>query len=61
MSQPATPNTELVEYIDEWIDENAWRLDERIIDFALDVRFMASGKSSAPVETPEPVTTMAGV
>ena len=59
MSHPATPNAELIEYIDAWIEENAWRLDDRLIDFALDVRLMAAGTSIA--EAPQPVSTMAGV
>ena len=59
MSHPAQLNADLIEYIDSWIDENAWRLDDRIIDFALDVRLMAAG-TSVP-ETPQPVATMAGV
>ncbi|MCP3976656.1 MAG: hypothetical protein GY720_19390 [bacterium] len=58
MSDHATPNAELIAYIDEWIDANAWRLDERIIDFALDVRLMAAGTSADAAES---VATMAGV
>ena len=40
-------DTELTRYIDEWLDENAWRLDGRLLDFVLDVRLMAAGSVPA--------------
>ena len=30
----------IIEYVDQWLTENGWRLDSRIHDFALDVRLM---------------------
>lgn len=59
MSHLTRPNAELIEYVDAWIEENAWRLDDRLIDFALDVRLMAAG--TPVLDTPQPVATMAGV
>jgi hypothetical protein len=48
--------TELTRYIDEWLDENAWRLDARLLDFVLDVRLMAAGAVPAAAdEAREPV------
>lgn len=43
-------DTELTRYIDEWLDENAWRLDGRLLDFVLDVRLMAAGSVPAAAE-----------
>ena len=31
---------QIIEYIDQWLTENGWRLESRIHDFALDVRLM---------------------
>lgn len=28
----------IIEHIDEWLDQNGWRLAESEIDFALDIR-----------------------
>ena len=48
--------TELTRYIDEWLDENAWRLDARLLDFVLDVRLMAAeAVPAAADEAREPV------
>lgn len=30
----------VVGFIDEWLAEHGWRLDDRVLDFALDVRTM---------------------
>jgi hypothetical protein len=61
MNDAATMNAELIEYIDAWLDDNSWRLDERTLDFALDVRLMAGGLSFEPVpDAPEWVASMAG-
>ena len=43
---------EVVDFIDEWLAGNAWTIDTRVIDFALDVRNMLS-ENAAPL--PEPV------
>ena len=62
MSEQATLNAELIDYIDSWLDENAWRLDQRTLDFALDVRNMATGMTYEPIpDAPEWVASMAGV
>ena len=62
MSDATTVNAEMIEYIDSWLDENGWRLDQRALDFALDVRLIASGISYQPVpDTPDWVASMAGV
>lgn len=62
MSDPATVNAEMIEYIDSWLEENAWRLDQRTLNFALDIRLMATGMSYEPVpDTPEWVASLAGV
>jgi hypothetical protein len=37
----------VVGFIDEWLAEHGWRLDDRVLDFALDVRAMLD---EAPVE-----------
>ncbi len=62
MNDAATMNAELIHYIDTWLEENAWRLDERTVDFALDVRLMATGVSYDPIpEASEWVASLAGV
>jgi hypothetical protein len=62
MSDARTPNTKLIEFIDGWLDENGWRLDERTADFALDVRLIASGTVLDPVpDAPDWVAELAGV
>ena len=53
MSDAATVNAELIEYIDTWLDENAWHLDQRTVDFALDIRNMAAGMSYEPIPDAE--------
>ena len=45
MSDTSVINRELVEFIDEWLVTNEWRLDQTTLDFALDVRLLASGVS----------------
>ena len=45
-----------VDFIDAWLTENAWTIDSRVIDFALDVRNML-----AEVEAPAPEPVGAGV
>ena len=30
----------IIDFIDHWLDENGWRTDSRVADFALDVRLM---------------------
>jgi hypothetical protein len=37
-------DNDLTSYIDDWLDENAWRLDARVLDFVLDVRLLAQGE-----------------
>ena len=37
----------VVGFIDEWLAEHGWRLDDRALDFALDVRAMLD---EAPIE-----------
>ena len=60
MTDTATMNAELIEYIDTWLDDNAWRLDQRTLDFALDVRNIASGVSYEPIpDADEWVASMA--
>jgi len=62
MSDASKPNTTLIEFIDTWLDENGWRLDERTTDFALDVRLLAAGGSLDPVpDAPEWVAELAAV
>lgn len=43
----------VVGFIDEWLAEHGWRLDDRVLDFALDVRAMLD---EAPVEERQPVS-----
>lgn len=39
----------VVDFIDAWLTENAWTIDSRVVDFALDVRNMlAEVEASAP-------------
>jgi hypothetical protein len=48
-------STELVAFIDTWLDDNGVWLDSRTIDFALDLRTLI-GDAAAPDDTPrEPV------
>lgn len=37
---PENESDTVVEFIDEWLAEHGWRLDDRVLDFALDVRTM---------------------
>jgi hypothetical protein len=30
----------IIDFIDDWLDENAWRADSRVQDFVLDLRLM---------------------
>lgn len=46
---------QIIEHIDEWLNEQAWRLAESEIDFALDIRHLIA--ALAPVD--EPVLTNA--
>lgn len=47
MTQTETQHSELVRFIDGWLEENEWRLDQQTLDFALDVRLLAAAR---PVE-----------
>ena len=47
--------TELVTFIDMWLDDNAVWLDARTIDFALDLRTMVGDPSEADDSPREPV------
>lgn len=38
----------LIDFIDDWLDENAWRTDSRIQDFVLDLRLLIT--APAPEE-----------
>jgi len=35
--EPTTAE-DITRFIDAWLDENSWRIDSGVIDFALDVR-----------------------
>ena len=53
-TETQTGDTEIVVgFIDEWLAEHGWRLDDRVLDFALDVRAMLD---EAPVEDRQPVS-----
>lgn len=53
ITETAQP-TELVAFIDTWLDDNGVWLDSRTIDFALDLRTLIG--DAAPEDTPrEPV------
>ena len=53
-TESQTGDTEIVVgFIDEWLAEHGWRLDDRVLDFALDVRAMLD---EAPVEDRQPVS-----
>lgn len=43
---------QVVDFIDAWLADNAWTVDSRAIDFALDVRNMLAELEKA---RPEPV------
>ena len=38
-----TTTEEIVRFIDEWLDENSWKIDATMIDFALDIRRLVAG------------------
>jgi hypothetical protein len=42
MSDTETATTDLIQFVDRWLEENDWRLDQHTIDFALDVRLLAA-------------------
>jgi len=42
----------VVDFIDAWLTENAWTIDSRVIDFALDLRNMLA---EVEASVPEPV------
>ena len=47
---------DLTRYIDDWLDDNAWRVDARVIDFVLDVRLALAGEwDPAELDEREPV------
>jgi hypothetical protein len=33
-----TTAEDILQFIDQWLDENVWKVDGYVIDFALDVR-----------------------
>jgi hypothetical protein len=62
MTDSANTSAELIEFIDAWLEDNGWHVDQRTLDFALDVRLLATGVTFEQVpDTPESVTAMAGV
>ena len=36
-------NQQIINLIDEWLEQNHWRLEQHTLDFALDVRNLAAG------------------
>lgn len=42
MPDTKTTHSELILFIDYWLAENEWRLDQATLDFALDVRLLAA-------------------
>ncbi len=42
-----TTHSELILFIDYWLAENEWRLDQATLDFALDVRLLAAEERNA--------------
>ena len=42
MPDTNTTHSELILFIDYWLAENEWRLDQATLDFALDVRLLAA-------------------
>lgn len=55
-------NAALIDFIDTWLEEHSWRLDERTLDFALDVRLLAAGACYEDVpDASEWVATLAAV
>ena len=47
MTQTETQRNELIRFIDGWLEENQWRLDQQTLDFALDVRLLAAARPAA--------------
>lgn len=47
MTDTNTTHTELIRFIDYWLAENEWRLDQTTLDFALDVRLLAAADRAA--------------
>ena len=47
MTDTKTPHSELIRFIDYWLAENEWRLDQATLDFALDVRLLAADQRAA--------------
>jgi hypothetical protein len=43
-------HSELIRFIDYWLAENEWRLDQTTLDFALDVRLLAADHASADLQ-----------
>ncbi len=33
---------DLLRFVDQWLDDNSWKLDAAVIDFALDIRQMVA-------------------
>ena len=42
MTDTKTTHSRLILFIDYWLAENEWRLDQTTLDFALDVRLLAA-------------------
>jgi hypothetical protein len=47
MTHTENQRNELIRFIDGWLEENEWRLDQQTLDFALDVRLLAAAKPAA--------------
>jgi hypothetical protein len=44
MNHTEIQHSELIRFIDGWLEENEWRLDQPTLDFALDVRLLAAAR-----------------
>jgi len=43
-----TTTEDVLRFIDQWLDDHAWKVDGYVIDFALDVRSLV--EETAPAE-----------
>ena len=41
-----TTHSKLILFIDYWLADNEWRLDQATLDFALDVRLLAAAEQA---------------
>ena len=50
MNNAEKRHNELIRFIDGWLENNEWRLDQHTLDFALDMRLLAAGDAASDLQ-----------